>query len=109
VHFEGNPNLHRTVQRVKALGKPVGVAINPATPATELEEILPEAFGAVKNVCRRLVGTEYEVRGHVTKWDMVPYDEQLIGGIVLHQGKITEMATGEAGVQVTRRSKRHGT
>ena len=42
VHVEGNPNLHRTVQRVKALGRTVGVAINPATPATELEEILPE-------------------------------------------------------------------
>ena len=32
VHWEGNVNLHRTVQSVRALGKPVGVAINPATP-----------------------------------------------------------------------------
>ena len=32
VHWEGNNNLHRTVQRVKALGKRVGVVINPATP-----------------------------------------------------------------------------
>ena len=40
VHWEGNNNLHRTVQRVKALGKGVGVAINPATPATVLEDIL---------------------------------------------------------------------
>ena len=42
VHWEGNNNLHRTVQRIKALGKSVGVAINPATPAVVLEEILPE-------------------------------------------------------------------
>ena len=42
VHWEGNNNLHRTVQRIKALGKSVGVAINPATPASVLEEILPE-------------------------------------------------------------------
>jgi ribulose-phosphate 3-epimerase len=42
VHWEGNNNLHRTVQRVKALGKRIGVAINPATPASTLEEILPE-------------------------------------------------------------------
>jgi len=42
VHWEGNQNLHRTVQRIKALGKRVGVAINPATPAAVLEEILPE-------------------------------------------------------------------
>ena len=42
VHWEGNNNLHRTVQRIKALGKPAGVAINPATPASVLEEILPD-------------------------------------------------------------------
>src|SRR5947209_13142381 len=42
VHWEGNNNLHRTVQRIKALGKRAGVAINPATPAAMLEEILPD-------------------------------------------------------------------
>jgi ribulose-phosphate 3-epimerase len=42
VHWEGNNNLHRTVQRAKALGKRVGVVINPATPAEPLEEILPD-------------------------------------------------------------------
>jgi ribulose-phosphate 3-epimerase len=39
VHWEGNNNLHRTVQRIRALGKHAGVAINPATPASVLEEI----------------------------------------------------------------------
>jgi len=42
VHWEGSLNLHRTVQRVATLGKRIGVAINPATPATVLEAILPE-------------------------------------------------------------------
>src|ERR1700719_2702929 len=42
VHGEGNNNLHRTLQRIKALGKGVGVVINPAIPAAVLEEILPE-------------------------------------------------------------------
>jgi ribulose-phosphate 3-epimerase len=42
VHWEGNANLHRTVQRIKALGKPAGVVINPATPASVLEEILQD-------------------------------------------------------------------
>src|SRR5437870_10983260 len=42
VHWEGNNNLHRTVQRIKALGKRAGVAINPATSAAVLEEILPD-------------------------------------------------------------------
>jgi ribulose-phosphate 3-epimerase len=42
VHWEGNNDLARTVQRIKALGKRVGVAINPATPAAVLEEIIHE-------------------------------------------------------------------
>jgi ribulose-phosphate 3-epimerase len=42
VHWEGNNNLSRTVQRIKALGKRVGVAINPATPASVLEEIVQD-------------------------------------------------------------------
>jgi ribulose-phosphate 3-epimerase len=42
VHWEGNNNLDRTVRRIKELGKRAGVAINPATPAAVLEEILPE-------------------------------------------------------------------
>jgi preprotein translocase subunit SecA len=60
-----------------------------------LTDLLPEAFATVREACRRLVGTEAVVTGHALKWDMVPYDVQLIGGIVLHQGKIAEMATGE--------------
>ena len=42
VHWEGNANLHRTIQRIRALGKRAGLAINPATPASVLEEILPD-------------------------------------------------------------------
>jgi len=42
VHWEGNLNLHRTVHRIASLCKRIGVAINPATPASVLEEILPE-------------------------------------------------------------------
>ncbi|MBN2505912.1 MAG: preprotein translocase subunit SecA [Verrucomicrobia bacterium] len=61
----------------------------------ELDAVMPEAFAAVKNACRRLIGQEIQVRGHPSKWDMIPFDVQLIGGVALHQGKITEMATGE--------------
>ena len=39
--------------------------------------------------------TTWNVMKHSIKWNMIHYDEQLIGGIVLHQGKIAEMATGE--------------
>ena len=57
--------------------------------------ILPEAFAVVKNACRRLMGTEIVVREHPMKWDMIPFDVQLIGGWALHKGRIAEMATGE--------------
>ena len=60
-----------------------------------LLEILPEAFAVVKETCRRLVGESWKVVGVETSWNMVPFDVQLIGAIVLHQGKIAEMATGE--------------
>src|SRR5687768_2773430 len=60
-----------------------------------LEEILPEAFAVVKNACRRLCGKDVEVRGHLLRWEMIPFDVQLIGGWALHTGRIAEMATGE--------------
>jgi preprotein translocase subunit SecA len=60
-----------------------------------LTEILPEAFAVVKNACRRLCGQEISVRGQPLKWEMIPFDVQLIGGMGLHNGKIAEMATGE--------------
>src|SRR4030043_1013703 len=47
-----------------------------------LEEILPEAFAVVREAARRTLGERH-------------YDVQLIGGIVLQEGKISEMATGE--------------
>ena len=60
-----------------------------------LDHILPEAFALVKNACRHLCGTTAEVCGHTLTWNMVPFDVQLIGGIVLHRGNISEMQTGE--------------
>jgi ribulose-phosphate 3-epimerase len=42
VHVEVSPHLHRTVQAIHALGKRAGAALNPATPLTQIEEILPD-------------------------------------------------------------------
>ena len=42
VHPEAGPHLHRTVQRVKALGKKAGVSLNPATPAKALDYVLED-------------------------------------------------------------------
>ncbi len=60
-----------------------------------LDDILPEAFATVKQACKRMKGNEYDVKGQKQVWDMVPYDVQLLGGIVLHNGRIAEMKTGE--------------
>jgi preprotein translocase subunit SecA len=60
-----------------------------------LDDLLPEAFAVVKEACRRLSGRTWDVVGLPITWEMVPYDVQLIGGIMLHEGKIAEMATGE--------------
>ena len=63
--------------------------------AEVLDEILPEAFATVREAARRLLGTKVTVTGQEMDWNMVPYDEQLMGGIQLHEGRIAEMATGE--------------
>ena len=60
-----------------------------------LDDILVEAFALVKHASRLLYGKEWVAVGQKIKWEMIPYDEQLIGGVVLHQGKISEMKTGE--------------
>ena len=62
-----------------------------------LDDILPEAFAAFKEVCRRFkeAGKSWDCVGEQVTWQAVPYDVQLIGASVLHQGKIAEMATGE--------------
>ena len=60
-----------------------------------LDDLLPEAFAVVKQACKRLVGTTCIVKGQEIVWNMIPYDVQLLGGIILHQGKIAEMKTGE--------------
>src|SRR3982750_584814 len=62
-----------------------------------LDEILPEAFAVVKDAARRLKDRHhtFTVCDQPMVWDMVHFDVQLLGGIVLHRGRIAEMATGE--------------
>jgi preprotein translocase subunit SecA len=79
-----------TYSRIDDLNKELDAKINET-----LDGLLPEAFAVVKETCRRLVGTTWDVAGAKMMWDMVPFDVQLMGGVALHQGKIAEMATGE--------------
>jgi preprotein translocase subunit SecA len=60
-----------------------------------VSELMVEAFAAVKNTCRRLIGKKWTIIGNEIEWDMLPYDVQIMGAIVLQQGMIAEMATGE--------------
>jgi preprotein translocase subunit SecA len=60
-----------------------------------LDELLPEAFAVVKETCRRMLGETWQAGGAKVEWEMVPYDVQVLGGIVLHRGRIAEMKTGE--------------
>ncbi|MBN8709807.1 MAG: preprotein translocase subunit SecA [Verrucomicrobia bacterium 61-8] len=62
-----------------------------------LDEILPEAFALVKHAARRLTERKHQftVCDQPVTWAMIHFDVQLIGGMVLHNGRISEMATGE--------------
>ncbi len=60
-----------------------------------LDDLLPEAFAVIKETCRRFLGQSWEAGGAEVEWQMVPFDVQLLGGIVLHQGSVAEMKTGE--------------
>jgi preprotein translocase subunit SecA len=60
-----------------------------------LDQILPEAFALAKYAAKTLNGHKYNVRGQEVTWNMIPFDVQLIGGLVIHEGKIAEMKTGE--------------
>src|SRR5947199_6204582 len=67
VHWERNSNLHRTVQRIRTLGKRAGVAINPATPAVVLEEIVHDVDQVLVMTVNPGFGHQQFLRTTVTK------------------------------------------
>ena len=60
-----------------------------------LDSVLIESFAIVKETCRRMCGSSWRVTGQEITWEMIPYDVQIMGAIILHQGKVAEMKTGE--------------
>lgn len=60
-----------------------------------VEDLLVEAFAVVKNACRRLCGHRFTVNDKEEEWNMIPYDVQILGGIMLAGRRIAEMKTGE--------------
>jgi ribulose-phosphate 3-epimerase len=67
VHWEGNCNLSRTILRIKALAKRAGVAINPATPAAVLEEILPDVDQVLVMTVNPGFGHQHFLKGTLPK------------------------------------------
>jgi len=60
-----------------------------------LDLIMTEAFAIVKVICQRMCGESWSVSGQKVVWNMIPYDVQILGAIILHKGKVAEMKTGE--------------
>ncbi len=62
-----------------------------------LDNLLVETFATIKNACRRLTEKKHTFKlwKNNTIWEMIPFDVQMVGGIILHRGNISEMKTGE--------------
>ncbi len=88
------PNVE-SIEDAKAAFRHVEEDLFDAARAKYLNQIMPEAFAAVKNAARRLCGQTIQVCDQPVAWEMVHFDVQLIGGIALHRGMIAEMQTGE--------------
>ena len=105
VHPEAGPHLHRTLQRIKALGKKAGVALNPATPAKTLDYVLEEldlvlvmsvnpGFGGQAFIAAQLKKIE-AVRGRIAKLGLATMLE-VDGGI----DPVTARQAADAGASV---------
>ncbi len=96
----GEINRHEEVLRALSFDELRGKTVafrDRLSKGESLDQLLPEAFAVVKNCCRRFTEEKrrIRVRGQEILWEMIPFDVQLIGGMVLHSGRIAEMATGE--------------
>jgi preprotein translocase subunit SecA len=83
--------------KTQAWKQELSAITDPVALEARLDEILPEAFAVVKQGARRLTDRNHSftVCDQPMTWGMVHFDVQLIGGVVLHRGRIAEMATGE--------------
>ena len=89
-HFEQYQKLSR--KEVKALTESFKARIQKGEP---LNQLLEEAYAAVKAMCWHMRGDMINVMGHTIEWNIVPYDVQLIGAMAMFENNIAEMQTGE--------------
>src|SRR5437870_9107414 len=71
VHWEGNNNLHRTVQKIRPLGKRAAVAINPETPSAVLEEIVQDLDQVPVMTVNPVFGHQQFIRTTLPKIELV--------------------------------------
>ena len=60
-----------------------------------IDQLMSEAYAVIKNTCRRLLNTKIIVCDQPLIWNMIPFDVQIMGGIVLKNKNVAEIATGE--------------
>ena len=105
VHPEAGPHLHRTIQRIKALGKKAGVSLNPATPAKVLDYVLEEidlvlvmsvnpGFGGQSFISSQLRKIE-AIRKSIDKLGK-PIDLEVDGGIDVETARLAISAGADA-------------
>ena len=87
VHWEGNNDLSRTVQSIKALGKRVGVAINPATCATVLEEIMQDLDQVLVMTVNPGFGNQHFLHTTLPKIRRAPDDRSNQTGVQPRSGR----------------------
>jgi ribulose-phosphate 3-epimerase len=108
VHVETCPHLHRTIEQIKELGAKAGVTLNPATPLSTLEEILPEVdmvlimsvspgFGN-QTYLPSSTGRIARLRQTLNGQGLTAVDIEVDGGIKVHN--IAEVAAAGANIMV---------
>lgn len=104
VHYEGNNNLHRTIQKAKQLGKKIGVAINPATSACVLDAILSEIDLVLVMTVNPGYGNQHFLSftlDKIKKIQQMILDKKLVCEIEVDGGIIPETAAKAAQVGAT--------
>jgi ribulose-phosphate 3-epimerase len=82
VHPEAGPHLHRTLQRIKALGKRAGVSLNPATPAKALDYVLEEIDLVLVMSVNPGFGGQSFIAGQLRKIEAIRNRIDKLGGLV---------------------------
>lgn len=93
VHYEACPHLHRTIQQIKATGAKAGVALNPHTPVSVLENIIEE----IDVVCLMSVNPGFG--GQKFIYQVIPKTKQLHDMIVVKNAKTIIEIDGGVGLQ----------